>query len=133
MVVTVTSISYISLVLVDGFPFATAEVSTLSCCKTLALARLTFFDSFDDNVDSFAVILGLVTLVWLLNFLVFGVDLFAFNVGTSAFDVNSFAFVDDASALVVDSFAFVFDTSAWVVKLFPFVVNASSLLVEVVI
>ena len=130
MVVTVISMSYTSLVLVDGFAFAIAEASTLSCCRTLALARLAFFDPFDDNVDLFTVISGLAIMVWLFNFLVFGVDSFDFDVGTSAFDVDLFAFVDDPSPLFVDSFALVVDASTWVTELFPFVVHAFSLLVD---
>ena len=109
LIVTDISMSYASLVLVNGFESAIVDVSTLSCCKNLVMARLPFFDVFDGNVDSFAIILGLVTLVWLFNFLVFSIDSFAFNVATSAFDVDSFTFVVDASALVVDSFPFAVD------------------------
>lgn len=109
LIVTDISMSYASLVLVNGFESAIVDVSTLSCCKNLVMARLPFFDVFDGNVDSFAIILGLVNLVWLFNFLVFSIDSFAFNVATSAFDVDSFTFVVDASALVVDSFPFAVD------------------------
>lgn len=41
LIVTDISMSYASLVLVNGFASAIVEVSTLSCCKNVALARLS--------------------------------------------------------------------------------------------